>query len=143
MVAELHQEEQEQWLQSVQSVPPQQFRHIDEDQPERHKFHRCKSYIKVATYRSCLCNSDHFYTNLCIFRRMMNAAARGEAADVSEILEEMQEDEIEPGPYAYHALVFAHVKNKDSDSALEVMRLMHRQGTINLGHMCELIAMVS
>ncbi len=62
----------------------------------------------------------------------MQAAANGQASDVSEILEEMQEDGIEPGPYAYHALVFANVKSKDTDAALEVMRLMHKLGRAEL-----------
>lgn len=61
----------------------------------------------------------------------MQAAANGQASDVSEILDEMTEDGLEPGPYAYHALVFAHVKNKNSDEALEVMKLMHKLGIHN------------
>lgn len=97
---EARQEEQEPQLQRTQSAKPPQIKHIDEDQPVRHKFHR----------------------------RMMQAAANGQASDVSEILEEMKEDGLEPGPYAYHALVFAHVKNKNSDEALAVMQLMHKLG---------------
>ncbi len=62
---------------------------------------------------------------------MMQAAANGQASDVSEILDEMQEDGLEPGPYAYHALVFAHVKKKNSDEALAVMKLMHKLGMYN------------
>lgn len=58
----------------------------------------------------------------------MQAASQGQASDVSEILEEMQEDGLEPGPYAYHALVFAHVKRKDPSAALEVMGLMDKLG---------------
>ncbi len=61
----------------------------------------------------------------------MQAAANGQASDVIEILDEMQDDGLEPGPYAYHALVFAHVKNKDSDEALAVMKLMHKLGMYN------------
>ncbi|KAL0023347.1 hypothetical protein WJX77_009730 [Trebouxia sp. C0004] len=97
---ESRQGEQEPQLQRTQSAKPPQIKHIDEDQPVRHKFHR----------------------------RMMQAAANGQASDVSEILDEMQEDGLEPGPYAYHALVFAHVKNKSSDEALAVMKLMHKLG---------------
>ncbi|KAL0040844.1 hypothetical protein WJX79_006986 [Trebouxia sp. C0005] len=100
LVDKAHQEEQEPQLQRTQSAKPPQIKHIDEDQPVRHKFHR----------------------------RMMQAAANGQASDVSEILDEMTEDGLEPGPYAYHALVFAHVKNKNSDEALEVMKLMHKLG---------------
>ena len=61
----------------------------------------------------------------------MQAAAKGQADDVSEVLNEMEESGLEPGPYAYHALVFAHVKVPDPDpgAALDVMRLMHSLGT--------------
>ena len=58
----------------------------------------------------------------------MIGAGKGQDSDVSEVLETMQEDGLEPGPYAYHALVFAHVKSKDSSAAHEVMRLMDKLG---------------
>ena len=75
--------------------------------------------------------------SMLLFRRMLTAAGKGQALDVSEILEEMQEDGLEPGPYAYHALVFAHVKSKDSSAAHELMRLMDKLGTnTNRLHAC-------
>lgn len=133
MADEAHQEEQEPQLQRLQSAKPLQIKHIDEDQPVRHKFHRCSKHLLYFDHvllpvHSC----DVLQTRWFAFcRRMMQAAANGQASDVSEILDEMQEDGLEPGPYAYHALVFAHVKNKDSDEALAVMKLMHKLGMYN------------
>lgn len=117
----------------MQSAKPPQIKHIDEDQPVRHKFHRCSKHILSF---DCVFLLVYSYDGLqtrwfACCRRMMQAAANGQASDVSEILDEIKEDGLEPGPYAYHALVFAHVKNKDSDEALAVMKLMHKLGIYN------------
>ena len=60
---------------------------------------------------------------------MMKCAAQGDASGVQDILDRMQDDfDLEPGPYAYHAKVFAYVKAGQPDKGLEVMRLMHQSG---------------
>ena len=62
-------------------------------------------------------------------RVMMKCAAQGDASGVQDTLDRMQEDDnLEPGPYAYHAKVFAHIKAGQPEAGLEVMKLMHHSG---------------
>jgi len=53
MADEAHQEEQEPQLQRLQSAKPLQIKHIDEDQPVRHKFHRCTASIFYTVIMYC------------------------------------------------------------------------------------------
>lgn len=62
----------------------------------------------------------------------MKYAAQGDPVNVEEILEDMEESGLEPGPFAFHAQVFAHVKAGQPDAGLEVMREMHSSGANRL-----------
>lgn len=58
----------------------------------------------------------------------MKYAAQGDPENVEEILEDMEDSGLEPGPFAFHAQIFAHVKAGQPDAALEVMRELHLSG---------------
>lgn len=58
----------------------------------------------------------------------MKYAAEGDSSGVEGIQEEMQDLGMEPGPFANHPLVFAHVKAGHPDEGLEVMREMFASG---------------
>ena len=58
----------------------------------------------------------------------MKYAAGGDPEGVEDILEEMEESGLEPGPFAHHAFVFACVKAGRPDEGLETMRNMFEQG---------------
>lgn len=62
----------------------------------------------------------------------MRYAAQGEPTNVEEIMEEMEDAGLEPGPFAFHAQIFAYVKVGQPDAGLQVMREMHLEGANNL-----------
>lgn len=62
----------------------------------------------------------------------MKHAVQGEPTDVEVILEEMEDFGLEPGPFAFHAQIFAHVKAGQPEAGLEVMREMHSSGANKL-----------
>lgn len=94
------QHEEEQYVEDQVSWAPENFRHIDESDPARHSYHRI----------------------------MMKYAAEGDPESVENILEDMEESGLEPGPFAHHACVFACVKAGRPDGGLAAMREMFAQG---------------
>lgn len=62
----------------------------------------------------------------------MKHAAQGDYIDVEVIMEEMEDSGLEPGPFAFHAQIFALVKAEQPDAGLDVMREMHREGANRL-----------
>ena len=62
----------------------------------------------------------------------MKHATQGDPIKVEEILEDMEDSGLEPGPFAFHAQIFAHVKAGQPDAALEVMRELHSSGADRL-----------
>lgn len=72
-------------------APPPATINVIEDQPERYRFHSA------------------LYT----------AAMRGDPEDVTSILRDMEDAELQPGPAAQHALVFSHIK---AGNAMEGLR---------------------
>lgn len=63
---------------------------------------------------------------------MMKHAAGGNPTNVEDIMEDMEESGLEPGPFAYHAQVFAYVKAGEPDEGLDVMQRMHKAGANKL-----------
>lgn len=62
---------------------------------------------------------------------LFNASREGNVGRAEEILQQMIDDGFEPGPCAYHALVFAHVKSGSASGALTAIRRAHAAGHEN------------
>lgn len=58
----------------------------------------------------------------------MKHAAQGDSTGVDNTIDMMEEAGLEPGPFAYHALLFAHVKAGQPAEGLLVMRDMFISG---------------
>lgn len=128
-------DEEEQQLSGQLTWTPQNFRHIDENDPARHSYHRYGLNACLQTGLLFTANSQTAVVsdqlNICN-RIMMQHAAQGDPTSVEEILEDMEDFGLEPGPFAFHAQIFAHVKAGQPDAGLEVMRDMHSSGANKL-----------
>lgn len=58
----------------------------------------------------------------------MKCAAQGNVSGVQKVLDSMIHDGLQPGPYALHTKVFAHVKAGHPNDGLEIMRQMYKKG---------------
>ena len=65
---------------------------------------------------------------LFICRQILAAAKDGRAQDVADLIESMREAGLPPGSRAYHGLICAHCKARDTDSALNTVRQAVLQG---------------
>jgi pentatricopeptide repeat protein len=61
-------------------------------------------------------------------RQILAAAKDGRAEDAVAVLESMEAAGLPPGPRAYHGLICAHCKARDTDSALAAVRKAVLQG---------------
>ena len=66
------------------------------------------------------------YSFVC--RQILAAAKDGRAQDAADLLECMKEAGLPPGSRAYHGLICAHCKARDTDSALSTVRQAVLQG---------------
>ena len=61
-------------------------------------------------------------------RQILAAAKDGRTEDAVAVLESMEAAGLPPGPRAYHGLICAHCKARDTDSALAAVRKAVLQG---------------
>lgn len=73
----------------------------------------------------CIC-IHHPSWWLC--RALLSAASSGDVDRAQDILDQMSEAGLEPGPRAIHVLLFSYVKAKMAREALEVARRCREQG---------------
>jgi len=63
----------------------------------------------------------------CI-RLLLNAAQLGQVAKAEQIIAQMFDADLTPGPRAFHVLVFAYVRGKNPKDALAVARRASDEG---------------
>ena len=73
--------------------------------------------------RACLMECGDICSQLFV------AAKKGDTVTAEEVIREMVADGFQPGPRAYHALVFAYVKKRSAAGALTAIRRAHASGT--------------
>jgi hypothetical protein len=61
-------------------------------------------------------------------RQILAAAKDGRAEDAAAVLESMEAAGLPPGPRAFHGVICAHCKARDTDSALAAVRKAVLQG---------------
>ncbi|MEW5312845.1 MAG: hypothetical protein WDW38_004447 [Sanguina aurantia] len=54
-------------------------------------------------------------------RALLTAASKGRVQECEELISQMEESGLQPGPRAFHVLIFAYVRAKDRDGALEAV----------------------
>jgi len=61
-------------------------------------------------------------------RRLQATAKDGRPQDAIDVIVSMEEAGLPPGPRAYHGLICAHCKHRDTDSALAAVRQAVQRG---------------
>ena len=92
---------------------------IDETSPQRAAYHK-----SVFSNDECACPIK--YGDTC--SQLFVAAKKGDTITAEDVIREMVADGFQPGPCAYHALVFAYVKKRSAAGALTAIRRAHASG---------------
>jgi pentatricopeptide repeat protein len=61
-------------------------------------------------------------------RKLVIAAQRGQPEVAEDVMQEMAEAGLSPGPRAYHGLVFAYAKSRNAEGALDAIRREYSAG---------------